>query len=190
MPGPDIQVINSRILPADKALAKAQEIVAKVRSMLDIGAANQPTSGPAQVECVNRLRKFTAPDIQFRGAFFWSVGDLRTIADRAIRSRCGNCGEQSAIAFMMCVESKIEPIDYMQCAGPNEDHAFLVIGRREDSDPSRYDARWGKDAVVCDPWMNAAYPCSQMSVQLISRSRSFLFESKCRYRTVNGLTPT
>lgn len=190
MPGPDIQAINAKILPLNKALVYAKDLVVKVRGLLDIGAANQPTSGPAQRDCVVRTRKFTGPDIQFKGAFFRSVGDIRQIAEHAIRGRCGNCGENAAIAFIKCIEDKVEPLDYMECAGPDDDHAFLVIGRREGSSPNRYDAAsWGPDAVVCDPWMNKAYPCSEMSIHLSSQTKTFMFNSKCRYRTVNGVVP-
>ncbi|MBV8879456.1 MAG: hypothetical protein JO332_05815, partial [Planctomycetaceae bacterium] len=60
MPGLDIQAINSRILPLNKALAFAKDLNVKIRGMLDIGAANQPGSGPAQIACVTRLRTMTA----------------------------------------------------------------------------------------------------------------------------------
>jgi hypothetical protein len=190
MPGPDIQAINAKILPLNKALVAARDVLTKVRGMLDIGASNQQGSGPAQRDCVGRARKFTAPHLQFKGSFFWSVGDIREIADRATMSRCGNCGENAAIAFIQCVDGKIEPLDYMECAGPDDDHAFLVIGRREGSDPSRYNATsWGPDAVVCDPWMNKVYPCSEMGIHLASQTDSFIYRSKCRYRTVGGLVP-
>lgn len=190
MPGLNVQAINAKILPLAKALPFARDLVVKVRGMLDIGAANLPTSGPAQRDCVVRTRKFTGPNLQFKGTFFWSVGDIREIADQAVRTRCGNCGEHAAVAFMQCIESKVEPIDYMECAGPGDDHAFLVIGRRENSNPARYDAAtWGPDAVVCDPWMNKAYPCSEMAIHLAPRTSTFIYNSKCRYRTVPGMPP-
>ncbi|MBV8881037.1 MAG: hypothetical protein JO332_13800, partial [Planctomycetaceae bacterium] len=119
-----------------------------------------------------------------------SVSDIRKIADNAIMTRCGNCGENAAIAFILSADAKVEPLDYMELAAPEDDHAFLVIGRREGSNPARYDATsWGPDAVVCDPWMNKAYPCSEMFIHLASQTTSFLYRSKCRYRTVNGMPP-
>jgi hypothetical protein len=190
MPGLDVKEINAKILPAPKALKLAKDIVVKVRGLLDIGASNQPSSGPAQKACVPRMRKFANQNIQFSGSFFWTVGDLREIADRAIRSRCGNCGENAAIAFISCVDQKVEPLDYMECAGPGDDHVFLVIGRKEGSSADRYDAAtWGPDAVVCDPWMNKAYLCSEMSIHLAPRTSTFTYRSTCRYRTIAGMAP-
>lgn len=190
MPGLDIKEINAKIVPVSKSLQLAKDLVVKVRAMLDIGASNQPTSGAAQKACVPRMRKFAGTNMQFRGSFFWTVSDLRELAEKAIRSRCGNCGEHAAIAFITCVDQKVEPLDYMECAGPGDDHVFLVIGRREGSSDSRYDAAtWGPDAVVCDPWMNKAYPCSEMSIHLAPRTSTFVYRSSCRYRTIAGMAP-
>lgn len=190
MAGPDIASINARILPLNKALLIAKDLVVKVRGQLDIGAANLPTSGPAQWACVTRNRTMTAAQLEFKRAFFKSVADIRKIADNAIMTRCGNCGENAAVAFAACIDMKVEPLDYMELAAPEDDHAFLVIGRKEGSNPYRYDAdAWGRDAVVCDPWMNKAYPCSEMTTHLASMTTSFLYRSKCRYRTIDGRVP-
>jgi hypothetical protein len=190
MPGLDLKEINSKILPISKSLQVAKDLVIKVRGMLDIGASNQPTSGAAQKACVPRMRNFTNRQLKYQGSFFWTVSDLREVANAAVRSRCGNCGEHAALAFVTCIDQKVEPLDYMECAGPGDDHVFLVIGRREGSDPTRYDAAgWGPDAVVCDPWMNKAYPCAEMPIHLAPRTSTFQYRSTCRYRTVAGMVP-
>jgi hypothetical protein len=190
MAGPNIAAIDAKILPLAKNLQIAKDLVTKVRGMLTIGAANLPGSGPAQWDCVTRTRNLTGAQLEFKRAFFRSVGDIRKIADNAMMTRCGNCGENAAIAFIQCVDMGVEPLDYMELAAEGDDHAFLVIGRREGSQALRYDRNtWGDNAVVCDPWMNKAYPCTEMQTQLASMTQSFLYRSKCRYRCIDGRVP-
>lgn len=44
-------------------------------------------------------------------------------------------------------------------------HVFLVIGRKEGSDP--YDYRtWGENCVVCDPWSGKYYPSTAIEKEL------------------------
>jgi hypothetical protein len=74
---------------------------------------------------------------------------------------CGNCAEQSAIAFRFLDQHRIKPLDYMQRA--NGDHAFVVIGRAAGSDEAEYSAAWGPAAVVCDPWKGEAYEASEIN---------------------------
>jgi hypothetical protein len=79
---------------------------------------------------------------------------LLQAAAKAESAGCGNCGEQAAIAFVHLSQLKVRPLDYM--ARTNADHAFVVIGRKEDSDQSNY-RTWGSDCVICDPWAGAAF---------------------------------
>jgi hypothetical protein len=62
---------------------------------------------------------------------------------------CGNCGEQSAIAFVFLRRQKTFPLDWMEVN--DYQHAFVIIGRRRGSDVTDY-RTWGDEAVVCDPW--------------------------------------
>lgn len=62
---------------------------------------------------------------------------------------CGNCGEQSAIAFVYLRRQKTFPLDWMEVN--NYQHAFVIIGRAARSD-TRNPSTWGDDAVICDPW--------------------------------------
>jgi hypothetical protein len=64
---------------------------------------------------------------------------------------CGNCGEQSAIAFVFLREQKIFPIDWMEVDGYK--HAFVIIGRAKVSNSLDF-STWGDEAVICDPWRN------------------------------------
>ncbi len=190
MAGPDAALINSRIPKLADAKLLAENIVAEVQAKLPKGAANKPTSSPAAVECVQRMRTVTALQLMALGQFFKLVSDIRTIASSAVSKGCGNCGEQAAMAFILLLDRKVEPLDYMFCAGEGDDHAFVVIGRREGSDVRKYDPQgWGPDAVVCDPWMGKAYSCREMTTHLAPRTSSFVYASACRYRTIDGHAP-
>lgn len=190
MPGPNAATIDARIPKLAKAQLMAADIVSAVQAKLDIGAANKPSSSPTSIACVTRMRTVTYNQLMAAGAFYRLVSDIRTLADNALRARCGNCGEQSAIAFMMRADKRVEPLDYMMCAGEGDDHVFVVIGRRENSDVRSYNAQtWGPDAVVCDPWMGKSYPCGEMKTHLAPRTTTFKYASACRYRTIDGRMP-
>ena len=185
---PDAGQIDARIPPLNDAYHIANDVRAAVKLKLDIGAGNRMNSPSGVTENVNRMRKFTAPQIILRNAFVRNVADARRIADNAIRARCGNCGEQAAVAFVMLIDRGVEPLDLMECT--STDHSFVVIGRRENSDPTGYDAmKWGPDAVICDPWMDDAYPCPLMFVKMADLVKVFAFRSRCRYRTIDGRVP-
>ncbi len=190
MAGPDAALINSRIPKLVDARTVAANIVSQVEAKLPKGAANKPKSSQVAIECVQRMRSVTVKQLMAAGAFYKLVTDIRTVANSALSKGCGNCGEQAAIAFMMLVDKRVEPIDYMFCAGEGDDHVFVVIGRREGSDVRKYSAQtWGPDAVVCDPWMGLAYSCSEMQTNLASRTKTFEYASACRFRTVDGHAP-
>jgi len=74
---------------------------------------------------------------------------LEKSAEAAQQYGCGNCGEQSAIAFVYLRQLKIFPLDWMEVDGYK--HAFVILGRRRGSDTANY-LTWGNEAVVCDPW--------------------------------------
>jgi hypothetical protein len=66
---------------------------------------------------------------------------------------CGNCGEQSAVAFDYLRGHGIRPIEWYQFVNlERADHAFVVINRRADSD--RSDPTAWPEAAICDPWEN------------------------------------
>ena len=195
MASPETDAIDARILKRADALAIAWEIVGKVGTILTIGASNRPGSKQDAQACIDKVRDFMKANVRFKGQAHKTLLDMRAEATRARLMGCGNCGEQTSIAFIECVDRKIEPLDYLECDGKDEkgndieDHAFLVIGRREESNVSRFDPEaWGKDAVVCDAWMRRAYPCEEMADNLKSIAPSGRFRSRYRYRTLRGFT--
>jgi len=73
----------------------------------------------------------------------------------------GNCGELAAVAFFYLLDEKLfsKPVEIFQFERTNGDHHFVVIGRKHDSDPND-PAKWGEEAVICDPWSRRIYPAS------------------------------
>jgi hypothetical protein len=83
-------------------------------------------------------------------------------AAAAQQSHCGNCGEQTAVAFTFLERDRIlRPLDFMYFKPPF-DHNYVVIGRIAGSNDSDV-STWGKNAVVCDPWSNKAYPAADLA---------------------------
>ena len=78
---------------------------------------------------------------------------MRKVANITVKSKAGNCNEQSIVAFMDLYDLGIRPLAWVYM--DNGRHAFVVIGRPSGtgSNPSN----WGDDCVVCDPWANEAY---------------------------------
>jgi len=87
---------------------------------------------------------------------FSELAKTRTVAEQF---SCGNCGEQSAIAFMFLYEAGFHPLDRMRRTFA--DHAFVVIGRVKGSNPEDY-RTWGESAVVVDPWDKSFYRASDI----------------------------
>lgn len=85
-------------------------------------------------------------------------------ASNAVTLGCGNCEEQAMLAFIYLRDKGIYPLDILH--KPNfllkfGGHAFVVIGRNEDS--SSNTATWGESAVVVDPHgEEKAFPASQI----------------------------
>ena len=73
---------------------------------------------------------------------------VRLMAEGAKKNKCGNCGENSALAFMWLYDQGVRPLDWMNLGAA--DHAFVVIGRKPGA-AANWKA-WGRDAVVCDSW--------------------------------------
>lgn len=74
---------------------------------------------------------------------------FRIRANLAKKYGCGNCGENSILAFMFLYDMGIRPIDRMSLDEAS-DHAFVVIGR-QNADPNDWE-NWGPAAVICDSW--------------------------------------
>lgn len=85
---------------------------------------------------------------------------------------CGNCGEQSAIAFIYLRNQKVFPIDWMEVN--DYQHAFVIIGRQRGSDTRNY-ATWGPDAVICDPWRDVVATVQSQASYFASRRPNWLY---------------
>jgi hypothetical protein len=124
------------------------------------GTSNKPTSRPPGILGVRYERWW------LQKTFTDHTYDqlIRHEAMVAKRFGCGNCGEQSAVAFMYLMQYRVSPLDYM--AFTNLDHAFVVLGRPKATDDSAV-STWGDLAVVCDPWKNEgiAYPAEYLQIQ-------------------------
>jgi hypothetical protein len=89
-------------------------------------------------------------------------------AKYAALHHCGNCAEHAAIAFILLRNRGVRPLEYMFYAA--EDHAFVVIGRKADTDLGR-PASWGSSAVVCDAYYGKAYPVSRIEAEMGSMAK-------------------
>lgn len=78
---------------------------------------------------------------------------FRQIANITVKSKAGNCNEQSIVAFMDLYDMGIRPLAWVNT--DNGRHAFVVIGREPKTGNNPTD--WGENCVVCDPWANEAY---------------------------------
>ena len=104
-------------------------------------------------------------------------GWIAELASKAEATGCGNCGEQAAIAFLYLYTGfKAKPIDYM--ARTNADHAFVVIGRKNDSNLLDV-TTWGNDATICDPWDGTFYSALKASENMCA-GKVFAPDSICR----------
>lgn len=87
---------------------------------------------------------------------------------RALKNRVGNCGENSAYAFLLLmeyqdidpsIEIKLERCAYQQVPNEDRDHAFVVLNRTVGN--LNNISSWNDDAVICDPWVGQAYTIAQ-----------------------------
>ena len=97
---------------------------------------------------------------------------LEKSADAAQLYGCGNCGEQSAIAFVYLRQQKTFPLDWMEVN--DYEHAFVIIGRRRGSDPADF-RTWGDEAVVCDPWRDVTALVRREATYFSTRKPNWLY---------------
>ncbi len=137
-----------------------------VQGKMDIGASNKfgdNLSGlTLPVWCVSQVRDDIMADLRGQAAEIKRTGadPLKAIVDtwasHARQMGCGNCGEQSALAFVTLRDFwKVSPLDWMQVG--NWKHGFVVIGRVSATNASDV-GTWNSEAVVCDPWRGFARP--------------------------------
>ncbi len=142
-------------LKKQRNLAMAKNAVNYTMKKMTIGAANKNkdlfSSLGFSLFCVAGIRK-----TKESGS---GLAYLRAIASESEKAGCGNCAEQSAIAFIYLYDRAVRPLDYMIRQGV--DHAFIVIGREEGSDINDYNT-WGVNAIVCDPWAEKSYSVNEI----------------------------
>jgi hypothetical protein len=145
----------SRTIPTTSYASLASEAVEYVRSKMTVGALNKIPdvlkSKGDSIICVLAERSVTKQYESFETERY-----LRFLAGAAESTGCGNCGEQSALAFSYLMDRGIHPLDWMALQSPG-DHAFVVIGRLQKSNESE-PVTWGERAIVCDPWKGMVYP--------------------------------
>lgn len=93
---------------------------------------------------------------------------VEAVAIRALKTRIGNCGENSAYAFLTLMEDididsnvkiKLERCSYKEVPNERRDHAFVILNR---TDGNLDDiSTWNDDAVICDPWVGQAYTVAE-----------------------------
>jgi hypothetical protein len=132
----------------------AQEAVHYVQSKMTVGASNKIPdvlgSLGMSLLCVRAERSVTDDFPSNR-----MLPYLRLVAAAAENVGCGNCGEQSADAFIYLFDKGVRPLDWAALQDPG-DHAFVVIDRDASSNETN-PATWGSTAVVCDPWRGEVY---------------------------------
>lgn len=82
----------------------------------------------------------------------------------------GECLEMSCagLGYFLYQKKLLTKVDVYEIKNKNPediggDHAFLVIGRDKNSDPSD-PSTWGESAVVADPLRNIAFPATQIEM--------------------------
>ena len=93
-------------------------------------------------------------------------------AAAASKFGCGNCGEESAIAFVYLRGQNVLPLDWMEVDGYK--HAFVIIGRERGSDTADF-RTWGDDAVICDPWRDVVATVRSQSTYFSSRKPNWIY---------------
>lgn len=138
-------------------LFEAEQAVKYVQSIMTLGAENKfgdefRSLGKSFI-CVLAARSVNSD--YDAGTEVW----ITRTAAIAESTGCGNCGEQSAAAFVYLRDRGVRPLDFMHFI--NHDHAFVVLNRLKESDESK-PLTWGDAAVVCDPWKGRSYKAADL----------------------------
>ncbi|HHF0526988.1 TPA: hypothetical protein ACTUT5_003839 [Legionella anisa] len=96
---------------------------------------------------------------------------FETTVEVSSESHFGSCHELAfqALDYILKANSEInaEIFSIQRAASDIDsgDHEFLVLNRKQPSDPKRPET-WGDDAVICDPWANKVYAAKEYRSQL------------------------
>jgi hypothetical protein len=164
----------------EKYLAAALNVVKSVKTKVPFGASNRGSDYGAAYDKFHKKIEGANPNVldKLLGSMTYflplltganraqqiyneSTGDassspldrFRQVANITVKTKAGNCNEQSIVAFMDLYDLGIRPLAWVHM--DNGTHAFVVIGRP--SGAGSNPANWGDNCVVCDPWANEAY---------------------------------
>jgi len=144
-----------------KNLNAGREAVAYVKSKVKAGAANNPfklqSSVAGQIRAMDALLKTRRGEDQTIDAKFINPADglrlAQALSENAERYGGGNCGEQSAVAYIFLRRRAVLPVDWAQFT--DKDHAFVIIGRSSAGSYAPADVSkqpWFAGAVICDAY--------------------------------------
>lgn len=166
----------------------AAAIIARkyVESKIDIGASNKVGTGMiTRLLCAGgtfskgEMRQKVEDDLNTwsknNQASFGMKHYLDASADWSKHYGCGNCGEQSALAFVYLRQQGVKPLDWYQVN--SFQHAFVIVDRASGSDPKNY-LTWGNDAVVCDPWRKVVAYVNDESSYFSKNSPNLLYREE------------
>jgi hypothetical protein len=156
------------ILEQHRYFDAAAQAVRYVFSRMDIGPSNKfPISysgWPARTLCVAHSRARIRTDLEQQAPLVKRSGadPMKAMVDAfsywAKEMGCGNCGEQSAMAFVYLRDiARVFPLDWMQIG--DFAHAFVVLGRYSETCESDV-TDWNSEAVICDPYQRESGPAS------------------------------
>jgi hypothetical protein len=146
-----------------KYVSAGRDAVTYVKSKVKFGAANNPfklqSSVEGQLRAMGALLRTRGGEDQTMDAKFVNPADTlrvaQAFAENAERYGGGNCGEQSAVAYVFLRRRAVFPIDWVRFM--DKDHAFVIIGRSSDGSSARKnipEQPWFPDAVICDAYWN------------------------------------
>jgi len=179
----------------EQNLRWARTAVKHVKTTCVIGASNrqddEERTGGWSSACVSRMRGESGSG----AATTWGAL-VRELAQDARNSRCGNCGEQAALAYeFLRTTLNATPIEYVMLDSKRKDgggvgvcdgdHVFVVIGRKT-GDPIGSDTagvevqKWNPETVICDPWANEVYQAFDLGVKAVCGGGWHGLRSVCR----------
>jgi hypothetical protein len=89
------------------------------------------------------------------------IASILAPAATARALRFANCEGRAALAYVYLAKMGIRPLEMMSVG---DDHTFLVLGRNAGAIGDH--ASWNNDAVICDPWAEAAYKAPALATRL------------------------
>jgi len=153
----------------------AELAVKYARSKMIVGAANKDHAKKQRaIACLSKVRANDQEQSRSSKDILEYVGK---IAEESSQHGCGNCGEQSALAFWFLYKKGVKPLDW--AAVDKQDHAFVILQRHPKSRIEDYKT-WGELAVVSDPWGNGAFRARD----IVSRGVYGPENSKLYYKTL------